>query len=612
MKNNFLELLFLSIFIMACGGSHQTGKPSKVFDVPKQNLTKLKNVHQFTSTFPDPTTFVEYEIREKALLISGKNLVIKNGESTFAEELSDADVERLVFHLDHLIIESPVVFHGKDIEIRVRKLEFRGAGVLDVSGVAADGLGENGGDSGNILLDAEEIIDQSSIHTKRFVLNGGRGGHANKGRTGKDGASVPVLNDNIVYKETLVEICIIGKPKSSDLKAMRRLECSWNIQRKEGQSRCPQNGEDAVSAKRPGRGGRAGKIKSKKVLDLKTVSLISEVEGESGEMGQKYKGGSAGLPRNAIFFYKKKYANGKIKKESVACLPTENGKDAPALEAVREVREFRSGELRFHSTLGRMKVVLNYVEELWAKGFRVEALKELSWVETGLERESLKSTEETTLLALLQTRTALLKLRVNAVDSDRTLDATYLEEKFFHYFDSDIRSLKLNEVMNDYMQLARDIQLQRDIDLASRLGREMREVQFEIADGDRVGFGQFMYARTALHQMQEDDLTQMDKVSLKSEDITKLDFYLLQNDIEYYFYQIAYTDSKAAVSWLYDRLRLDMLTSVRMKVVSSNFSRNFLIKFDGKLTEVVRQLQLAGEVPRLSLESVASELYQLP
>lgn len=611
MKVNFLSFTIIPFLLIACGGDHQTGRPRLLLDSPSQEQSKIKTSNELTSSLPDPTHFVEFKRIGKTLFISGKEFRLQENETKLKDFLSGNEIERLVFHLDQLSIEGPLRLYEKQIEIRVRKLEFKNKGVIDVSGLEAKGPGEKGGDAGDILLEAHEIIDDSTFHTKRFVLDGGKGGNARKGQNGKNGANVPALENNIVYEEISKQVCTMSDFAPPSHKSSRRVECRWITEKKLGHKSCPKNGVDAISAGRPGLGGSPGHFKSMTTLDLKVASLISEEWGKAGNVDQSYKGGAAGLPVKAVFSYKKKYANGKVERKLRACPQTKKGKDAPSLKAYSQNEIQNEKELFFHSTLERMKVVMEYAEVLWSKGYREMALKELSWIESGIEKEKIEAGRNSTLLALLETRLKLLKLRLHRPGLTYDLDVLYLEDKFKVYFAQNLKDSDAADLINNYFEYSYDLSLGMSQLLSPSLKREMRDFSVAVEGEEGAWFREFMFSRSSLHQMQHDDLAQMMEVSKGEQDLAKIGFYQMQNDIEYFLFLLSDSGVETALEWFQHKLYLDMLRSVQIKMVTSKSSRNTLIQFDRRLIEVVHALKSGQEISDLTLESLVKLLYQL-
>lgn len=208
--------------------------------------------------------------------ISSGTLVVEAGSGIYASTHDRPDIKEVTLMGETVIIRSPWRLKGTQVKIYARELRFEGGGQLittpneqfapptDATGPNAPGSnGANGDPAGSVDIFVEKYIDASGNGNAKFVLTGGKGQDAGKGRHGADGTSVSGISsrsyrtDSTCDARTYVSqngymityFEMVGDPFVADRVLF-------------GSKTFPTSGQDAWPSGTPGRGGNGGTLRT--------------------------------------------------------------------------------------------------------------------------------------------------------------------------------------------------------------------------------------------------------------------------------------------------------------------------------------------------------------
>jgi pimeloyl-ACP methyl ester carboxylesterase len=296
--------------------------------------------------------------KTQSITITGKKIVIEQGNPNYLYQYHDNDdIKVMTIYAESLIIRDPFRLPQTNVNIYAKELRFedkssnnRACIITTPRSIEQEpepqiipaythisnpsktfyspGIAEDGLKAGNVNVYCDSFHSDSN-YSQRFVLEGGKGQQAGKGRDGEDEIPMPYQKfdnyDFVVYREFKKEkkCCGIGC-----------WPCGWKDTEYYGTKSWPKSGTDAVQAGKPGEGGTGGSFTSNK--DLSKYINISG--GKAGKKAPDNKGGRPGAPSKAIWLFQKKYWDGD-QKHDVTQNPNQvtNGKDALAPEAKKPI-----------------------------------------------------------------------------------------------------------------------------------------------------------------------------------------------------------------------------------------------------------------------------------
>ena len=291
------------------------------FEVTPINvLTAEESVIEYDRPMPDPESRDYMQISEVphapelfndataetfTVSISGQTLVIAAGHTAHLHQQYSGrfNIRAMRLFADKVIIRSPLILPQTEVTIHARELRFEGDGRIETTprtrARVPDGAGptdssaqsgDSGHNGGNVNVFVERFFSDSTTST-RFVMRGGNGGPAGRGRNGltendlwiccQQGFLSPgwyalmarsgnpicgsgSLSEAILYQEDREDFRVVGT-------------CG---------SKVTARGESAVSSGIPGRGGNGGTLRS-------TMSLAGFADltgGTSGARGTDHVG----------------------------------------------------------------------------------------------------------------------------------------------------------------------------------------------------------------------------------------------------------------------------------------------------------------------------------
>ncbi|MEK6626646.1 MAG: hypothetical protein AABY86_16885, partial [Bdellovibrionota bacterium] len=433
-----LFILIICVFLSSCG--HKT-EPINInaATVAESNLDFLNTVFLQTGKFvdqqglrPDKNSKEFYLIQEtrlkdiktlnhlnfqegaRSVKIVGLHLEIGPKLATEIYEIihNKDDIKRLEIDAETIVFKSSIHLPQTDVIIRAKNLFFEGDTKIDTSPrpfhipVSKFQNGKNGLDAGNFEIYVESIVSSHLTTTaKRFVSTGGQGQNAGPGQAGFDGSDASTRSN---------PICVMGYPDKKcwieDERDHSRIKIKMCNDRElkvvEGENcTCPTSGAHAIAGGRPGTGGKASMIISNIPLE-EMESYFSSTNGIPGESAGTFKGGQAGLPREALIQIQAGYETHHPARQEY-CSTTLPGTDAhsPVLIASivkGEIKPVDYLEAMSHSLYSTFK--LKFANELFSQGYGEDAKKEYSeivnFVRTFSPQEKSDILSQTKMLAL--------------------------------------------------------------------------------------------------------------------------------------------------------------------------------------------------------------------
>ncbi|GEM_PF-3513500 len=418
--NKFIIVL-LSILISSCGkrgGSDSSSSTVESLESTEQNLSKVllsprvhnQKVKKFffkRDTLPSTDKkYTEVQFTKKSgiqrfnnlshsmglkeVLIKAKHLVlIKGHQQGIFEQLNNmTDVTKVTIEAETVDLFEKLNIPGASIEISANKMNLSKSGSINITPLGFSDRpkfpenGNDGQDSGDIVLNVKELNFDKLRLSPLFILNGGEGQSGSLGVKGRNGSRLRDLGKGVVYKIKNKETCDLLDTSRFDLKNNKRLVCTVRTSY-EGSKQWPSNGGSATAGSKPGVGGRGGEL----LTYVKVPFDLIEVKGGlSGESAGIIKGGEAGTPITAYHQEFSINRNNKSRLNSTKKNVSSKGHDA--VSPVADKKRGDDGNIRFSKlvkfweTEGYLEKELLYAKDLYLNNHIEEAktvFSKLDW-----------------------------------------------------------------------------------------------------------------------------------------------------------------------------------------------------------------------------------------
>jgi hypothetical protein len=301
-----------------------TGERSQLSNSVASSLVKLERRSLSTNFFNNANRFT-YSV---SLISSGTNIIAAGHPNGLYETYfyGRNDIKEMELMAETLIIRSPLFLRQTDVNIKVRHLRFEGSGkiitipqeltVRAPDATAQQPVGGNGADSmpgGSLEVDVETYTDATGNSDLKFVLTGGKGQDAGRGKHGTDGTAVDCLyaaGETATYNIT-DPIC----PNTSDSYTPPLGWCVTRWRHRDGSisgvEAWPTDGTDAWAPGIPGQGGKGGSITGSRAAFIQTTTIFGGSAGAPGYPSPTNahprtdicEGGWAGTPVQSIHIY---------------------------------------------------------------------------------------------------------------------------------------------------------------------------------------------------------------------------------------------------------------------------------------------------------------------
>ncbi|MBL9137057.1 MAG: hypothetical protein JNK85_14390 [Verrucomicrobiales bacterium] len=330
-----------------------------VFGTEERPLTTDKTADDSVIVETISPTLVPFNHAQRQLrsfsLVSSGTLIINANSPILLRTHGFDDIGEVTLMAETIIIRSEWRLKQTHVTIRARKLQFEGAGQIittpaegvtppiHATGPEGGSNGTQGAPAGSVDLYVENFADAGGGPPVRFILTGGKGQDAGRGRHGPNGTSVPYINTHTTTSDVYPTVSYTASGgyliTYVTYSGFRGNYTSW------GSPVLPTSGGDAWKSGTPGTGGAGGTLTTSVAI---SGGVKAAVEGGSpGARGipAAYRpggtetphtsttvceGGAAGTPRLAEWVLKSEGFLAQVQYDSLSKFPTTvDGKSYP-------------------------------------------------------------------------------------------------------------------------------------------------------------------------------------------------------------------------------------------------------------------------------------------